>query len=1195
MPEINTVPANSPITQGQIPLSARQRLLAAELLSQQASKETGPVYSPAIPIAKGAAGLFGGIMQAQQAREIEDQQRAAASNLQIPLNGGGGAVPPGQAAPPSGGASANSMPSSASTPSNLSGINPHARGMQNNNPGNLESNAWTQKLPGYVGTDGRFAKFDTLDNGMAALDRNLQGYGAQGLNTPASIIAKWSPPGESGSNSAAYGNYTKAVAAGLGIGPNDTINMSDPSVRGRVAAAIARFENGAAPPTQTAANLPAPGATPNAGTGLPPGVTQDMAFGNNSSPSVNGFTPNGSSAPPSNFDFSGVDTPSVAGGPSPSSLNPQAMAADMQPTSNAIASALGSQGQLPGAGGNGAPVGPGDWGSPAAGPIPNASPGDSASAGPIPSAPPTPPPSQLLAAPQGPLPGDFGAMGSGTPDAAAASGLAPRQAALAAALAQAQPPVPSPDSGMPDLGPSAGGQGAPLGPGDLGSPSPVPAPSAPPPQMAQPGPPPSPDTGMPNLPGPGGPTAPLGPGDLGAGPVPSPSAAAPSPPPPMANMPPPDMGGVPNQALADALRQSAAVPGGPLQGVGANLGPASDAPPIGPGAPQGDGAPPPLPPPSAPPQAPNANLAAALAQYRNQMPAPSTLSSGPGPIASDQPQGNVAPNIPMPPPRPANLGAPPPSAANLPAPGASNAGPNTIPAPIPRGVSPQMLAAVLAQTQPNGPTMTGRTNNSAQTPTQFNLAQAANPKASLLAALLGAGNAPPSGVPSPTPGAGVLTGAPPPAPSPAPMPAGGAPMGAPTPTGSAAPSPQPSPSQSQGFNPYANVPNSVIQQYNALVSNPYASPQMIEAAQQRIAAYMPRAVPDNSVMYNPGAPSGQQFTTMPIPHKYDASRNGIIYDQSTGQVANGGANNAPLTKVMSPDEVKTAGLPPGSYQRNSITNEVSPISSPAGNDANTYAEPLVKSVGDYHASLAAGVPQAQANVRAYNAMQGALQRLQAAGGTTGFGAEELKDLKSAINTGANVLGITPPNDISNQEEMASFGRTLAGGIAKSVGGARVTNFEMKNFLEANPGLDLSPQGNQRLIGIGAQIEQRKADIGGKILDMTTQAMQNGQRPNAAQVQEMIKSYDADPTNHIRDPITGQDLTQNYKLAPAGSPPAPAAPQQGAVTPPQGAPSAPPAAAAPSAPAAPPVGTVQKGHVFLGGDPSSPASWGVVRQ
>ena len=49
----------------------------------------------------------------------------------------------------------------ASGTSLFSGVNGSARGMRNNNPGNLVSNSWTATLPGYKGSDGRFAIFDT--------------------------------------------------------------------------------------------------------------------------------------------------------------------------------------------------------------------------------------------------------------------------------------------------------------------------------------------------------------------------------------------------------------------------------------------------------------------------------------------------------------------------------------------------------------------------------------------------------------------------------------------------------------------------------------------------------------------------------------------------------------------------------------------------------------------------------------------------------------------------------------------------------------------------------------------------------------------------------------------------------------------------------------------------------------------------
>lgn len=116
------------------------------------------------------------------------------------------------------------------------------RGLRNNNPGNLEDNAWTRSLPGYVGSDGRFAKFATPAAGMAALDANLASYGKKGINTPLSIASTWAPGSEKGNDPNSYGG---AIARGLGIGPNDTIDMTDPKMRGIVARTISQVENGA--------------------------------------------------------------------------------------------------------------------------------------------------------------------------------------------------------------------------------------------------------------------------------------------------------------------------------------------------------------------------------------------------------------------------------------------------------------------------------------------------------------------------------------------------------------------------------------------------------------------------------------------------------------------------------------------------------------------------------------------------------------------------------------------------------------------------------------------------------------------------------------------------------------------------------------------------------------------------------------
>jgi hypothetical protein len=124
----------------------------------------------------------------------------------------------------------------------LGGLNSQSRGIRNNNPGNLEANDWTSSLPGYQGSDGRFAKFATPEQGLDALDRNLQSYAKLGINTPAGIAGRWAPTGENDSES-----YGMAIARDLGIKPTDKIDMSDVGMRNKIAGTIARIENGLAP------------------------------------------------------------------------------------------------------------------------------------------------------------------------------------------------------------------------------------------------------------------------------------------------------------------------------------------------------------------------------------------------------------------------------------------------------------------------------------------------------------------------------------------------------------------------------------------------------------------------------------------------------------------------------------------------------------------------------------------------------------------------------------------------------------------------------------------------------------------------------------------------------------------------------------------------------------------------------------
>lgn len=115
------------------------------------------------------------------------------------------------------------------------------RGLRNANPGNIEDGGFAKSQQGYLGNDGRFARFDTLDNGIRAQSNLLASYDQKGVNTVSGIVNRWAPSAENG---AATGNYSAFVAKKLGVGPSDPLDLRNPDVRTRVASAMAEFENG---------------------------------------------------------------------------------------------------------------------------------------------------------------------------------------------------------------------------------------------------------------------------------------------------------------------------------------------------------------------------------------------------------------------------------------------------------------------------------------------------------------------------------------------------------------------------------------------------------------------------------------------------------------------------------------------------------------------------------------------------------------------------------------------------------------------------------------------------------------------------------------------------------------------------------------------------------------------------------------
>lgn len=197
----------------------------------------------------------------------------------------------------------------------------------------------------------------------------------------------------------------------------------------------------------------------------------------------------------------------------------------------------------------------------------------------------------------------------------------------------------------------------------------------------------------------------------------------------------------------------------------------------------------------------------------------------------------------------------------------------------------------------------------------------------------------------------------------------------------------------------------------------------------------------------------------------------------------------------------------------------------------SYDKLLAEGLGKSHAALSNGVEDAQTRARDLAAMQGAIDTIQKNGGSTGgLGQAQIQDLKKTINAGANAVGITTPfneNDISDKEFLQKFNRQIAGAQAKGAVGSRVTNFELTNYLKANPGLDMSLTGNQRLVGIQSQIEQRNIAVGNQIRQATAAAISKGQKIDPVTVQKLITDYDE--AHHITDPVNGQDLTQSYTL------------------------------------------------------------------
>ncbi|WP_176509456.1 MULTISPECIES: structural protein P5 [Pseudomonas] len=126
------------------------------------------------------------------------------------------------------------------------------RGVRNRNPGNIDFNA-RNDWQGQIGKEpgGRFAIFDTPENGVRALGKllinyrgkdGMPGVGGKGIDTVLETISRWAPSNENDTQA-----YASAVAKRIGVRTTDPIDIRNPATLRGMVLGIIIHENGGNP------------------------------------------------------------------------------------------------------------------------------------------------------------------------------------------------------------------------------------------------------------------------------------------------------------------------------------------------------------------------------------------------------------------------------------------------------------------------------------------------------------------------------------------------------------------------------------------------------------------------------------------------------------------------------------------------------------------------------------------------------------------------------------------------------------------------------------------------------------------------------------------------------------------------------------------------------------------------------------
>lgn len=129
-----------------------------------------------------------------------------------------------------------------------------ARGLRNNNPGNLDRGpvAWVGEVQGLPipGTanarfyDARFCQFDTMAHGARAMAIDLLTHYRRGANTIGRLVAIWAPPTENNT-----GAYIAAVSHAMNWDASWPLGIGRQDILTRLCCAIADHENGLPAPS----------------------------------------------------------------------------------------------------------------------------------------------------------------------------------------------------------------------------------------------------------------------------------------------------------------------------------------------------------------------------------------------------------------------------------------------------------------------------------------------------------------------------------------------------------------------------------------------------------------------------------------------------------------------------------------------------------------------------------------------------------------------------------------------------------------------------------------------------------------------------------------------------------------------------------------------------------------------------------